>query len=252
MSINIKNIENNDTFCFINNVKEIKKYIKRNNINISEYFLENIISDGNIFVIKKNNVLGLIIFENKFTNNDKIMVLNLLHFEINSYYIYFINFLFKYYVKILKIYCKNNNNFLFKIIKKYELSWINNIEEDYIIININSNIYNYYLKYDKNKNNLEKIGYLYIIKEREFYKSKESVYKIGCTSNIIRRVKQYPKDSILIYSIINENYIEIERKWLKQLNNNNEIIKRNDIGREYFECNYLLLIDELRDIIDLE
>lgn len=177
------------------------------------------------------------------------MYLKLLHFEINSYYKYFIDFLFNNYVKILKIYNKNQNNSLIKIIKKYELSWINNTEDDYIIIS-NPNVSTFFSKYYENKNNLEKIGYLYIIKEREFYKNKESVYKIGCTSDIIRRFKQYPKNSILIYSILNENYREIEKKWLKQLNNNKKIIKRNDIGKEYFECNYLILIDELRDLID--
>lgn len=234
-------IENNLFYIFKTDKKDIKKYIERNNLYISDEYL------SNNFIIKHNEKLGLIIFKNKFTNNDRVMYLYFLHFEINSCYLDFLNFLFKYYTEIIKITDKNINNFLFKIIKKSNLTYISNVKDNYIIIYNNS--LTSLTKYEI-ENNFEKIGYLYIIKEREFHNKNESVYKIGCTTDIIRRFKQYPKNSILIYSILNENHREIEKKWLKQLNNNSKIKKREDIGREYFECNYKILIDELRNIID--
>ncbi len=240
-------IENNLFYMFKTDKKDIKKYIERNNLYISDEYLSNNFINKKIFIIKHNEKLGLIIFKNKFTNNDRIMYLYFLDFEINSCYLDFLNFLFKYYTEIIKITDKNINNFLFEIIKKTKLTYINNFKDNYIIICNNSLTSS--TKYEI-ENNFEKIGYLYIIKEREFYNKNESVYKIGCTTDIIRRFKQYPKNSILIYSIFNENHREVEKKWLKQLNNNSKIKKRKDIGREYFECNYTLLIDELRNIID--
>lgn len=98
-------------------------------------------------------------------------------------------------------------------------------------------------------NLLEPAGYLYIVKEREFINSKKCIYKIGCTNNIKRRYSQYPKGSILIYSIISKNFREIEKLWINKLKNNNELIKRNDIGMEYFEGNYITIINELTNLI---
>lgn len=78
----------------------------------------------------------------------------------------------------------------------------------------------------------------------------ESIYKIGRTIDIIKRYKQYPKESILIYCIINENYYEMEKKWINRLNNNIKLKKRDDIGREYFEGDYNLIINDLIKLID--
>lgn len=61
-------------------------------------------------------------------------------------------------------------------------------------------------------------GYLYIIIEREFIRMKEKIYKVGCTNDIIRRYKQYPKKSKIIYTIIHKDYKEIEKKWILNLN----------------------------------
>jgi hypothetical protein len=104
-------------------------------------------------------------------------------------------------------------------------------------------------KHENNKPDNDLLGYLYIIKEREFNRLQENVYKIGCTKDIITRYKQYPKGSIMIYSIAIKNYKELEKKWIINLNKNKQFIKRNDIGREYFEGDYIIIINELMRLI---
>lgn len=49
---------------------------------------------------------------------------------------------------------------------------------------------------------------------------------------------------------MHDNYKEIERKWINILNNSDDIIKRKDIGSEYFQCNYIILINNLINIIN--
>lgn len=81
----------------------------------------------------------------------------------------------------------------------YVNSYINNINKEILSLQIYNNKYT-------NEN-----GYLYIIKEREFIKTNEEIYKIGCTNDIIRRFKQYPKNSIIIYYMIHNDYKNIEK-----------------------------------------
>jgi hypothetical protein len=38
-------------------------------------------------------------------------------------------------------------------------------------------------------------GYIYLIREREYVRTKEEVTKAGRTGDIMRRMKQYPKGS---------------------------------------------------------
>lgn len=59
--------------------------------------------------------------------------------------------------------------------------------------------------------NVKEEGYLNIIIEREFIRIDEKIYKIGSTNNI-RRYKQCPKDSKIIYAIIHDKY----KKWILQ------------------------------------
>lgn len=76
-------------------------------------------------------------------------------------------------------------------------------------------------------------GYIYLIVEREFVKSKENVAKVGRTNDIMRRFKQYPKGSKLVLAMYCDNQIETENEVLKLMDNT--FIKRRDIGRESFE-----------------
>lgn len=83
---------------------------------------------------------------------------------------------------------------------------------------------------------LPKFGYIYMIKEREFIKSNEHVYKVGKTSKSnFSRFANYPKQSKIIYYQKTYEHDEVERAVLKHLA---ELFKvRHDIGREYFEGN---------------
>lgn len=99
-------------------------------------------------------------------------------------------------------------------------------------------------------NNTEDIcGYLYIIQEREFFRLNEKVFKIGCTKDYKKRLANYPKGSILVFIIFNNNYKYSEKLWINKLDNNNNLIKRRDIGKEYFEGNPMIIIEELFKII---
>lgn len=103
-----------------------------------------------------------------------------------------------------------------------------------------------------NKNIRNKLGgYLYIIKTRESIRMNENIYKIGCTDDIIRRHNQYPKGSKLLYTIIHDDYKKIEKKWIKKLNDNKTLIRRIDMGKEYYEGNYISMIKELTNILYL-
>jgi uncharacterized C2H2 Zn-finger protein len=88
------------------------------------------------------------------------------------------------------------------------------------------------------KNDSEKVnGFFYILKEREFIKTNENIYKIGKTGKecVIERFKQYPNESILygswevkdchLFENIMKNIFKLKFKL------------RNDIGIEYFEGN---------------
>lgn len=160
-------------------------------------------------------------------------------------------------------YCKNSNY----IDYKYTLTIRPNINKISYKKETNENKYNEItlIKKDINEiginstyiNNLslivdrkiEKIGYLYIIKEREFLKTNENIYKVGCTENINKRVSQYPKGSLILFLLAIFNFRNIEKLWIKQLNDIKEIKNRKDIGREYFEGDYLIMINKLINIL---
>ena len=80
-------------------------------------------------------------------------------------------------------------------------------------------------------------GHVYLLIEREFIKTGESIYKIGhtCNEQPLKRFFQYPKNSHLILLIDVENAIDIERTIKKQLKLTPGIQQRRDIGTEYFE-----------------
>jgi hypothetical protein len=80
-----------------------------------------------------------------------------------------------------------------------------------------------------------KIGNLYIIQEREFIYKNESIYKMGRTGNLAKRICNYPKESIVHFAIHSKNLIYDENEIY-----NIFCIKfkaRRDIGKEYFEGN---------------
>lgn len=77
-------------------------------------------------------------------------------------------------------------------------------------------------------------GYIYILIEREFVKTGETIYKIGKTKqDYMKRFKQYPKDSVLIKQIYCDDCDGMERELIKLFKI--KYTQRRDIGIEYFE-----------------
>jgi hypothetical protein len=90
-------------------------------------------------------------------------------------------------------------------------------------------------------------GHIYVIKEREFIKTKENVYKIGRSKNIRNRMPSYPKDS-LIYSILYaKDVIRTEKEMIRRFDT--VFTKRQDIGYEYYECEEDELMREVTKMI---
>ena len=67
--------------------------------------------------------------------------------------------------------------------------------------------------------------------------------------DVFKRYKQYPKGSILLYSIVIPEFRIIEKKWIVELNKCDYIKNKNEIGKEYFEGYYIIIINILTNII---
>jgi hypothetical protein len=90
-------------------------------------------------------------------------------------------------------------------------------------------------------------GCIYILREREFIKTNENIYKIGRTSKtILERFRQYPKNSELINSFNVSDTLEYENLAISEFSK--LFIRRNDIGKEYFEGDIRLMDDTLYNI----
>jgi hypothetical protein len=79
--------------------------------------------------------------------------------------------------------------------------------------------------------------YIYVIKEREFLRTQENIFKIGRTKqpvdNSIRRFGEYPKGSEPIFLMKVSNSIKAEADVLKMLKR--EYKQRTEYGKECFE-----------------
>ncbi len=92
------------------------------------------------------------------------------------------------------------------------------------------------------------VGYIYLIQLREFNRINEQTYKIGRTENINRRKKEYPKDSIQLYSRAVNNEFKLEILILDKL----KIVFKQEqkYGTEYFSGEYTKMIKLINKIID--
>jgi hypothetical protein len=79
--------------------------------------------------------------------------------------------------------------------------------------------------------------YIYIIREREFRRMKEPVWKPGRTEHetIQKRFGQYPNGSELIFAARVSDAVAAEKDLMQLLVAHRSLIHRKDIGREYFE-----------------
>jgi hypothetical protein len=90
-------------------------------------------------------------------------------------------------------------------------------------------------------------GHIYVIKEREFIKTGENIFKIGRSKNIVNRMPGYPKNSLIYTILYTDNINEVEKNMIKHFDN--MFIKRTDIGNEYYECSEKEIMQECTMIL---
>ena len=83
-------------------------------------------------------------------------------------------------------------------------------------------------------------GFIYLVHEREFIRSKEHIFKIGQCLNPTKRLRGYPKGSLMLFEMIVEDHISTEKELIKILSDNFK--RRYDMGLEYFEGELMLMI----------
>ena len=93
-----------------------------------------------------------------------------------------------------------------------------------------------------------KCEYVYLLQEREFINSGQSVYKIGRTKQLNdKRFKQYPKNSMLLLQTICNNCVTCENQIMNMFKQ--KYIHRVDIGSEYFEGNVKEMQNDIFNIV---
>ncbi len=93
-----------------------------------------------------------------------------------------------------------------------------------------------------------KLQYIYLIQLREFIKTGESIFKVGRThQENFKRFYQYPKESNILFQMTCDNSKEAEKEIIIILKQ--KYIFRKDIGNEYFEGNFINMIDDIYKII---
>lgn len=93
-------------------------------------------------------------------------------------------------------------------------------------------------------------GYLYIVWLREFVNSQQSVYKIGRSKDISSRLKDYPKDSKLLYCVFTTDIVEKESKLIHILKNENSgVIQQTKYGTEYFLGDYNVIRSFIEQLV---
>ena len=91
--------------------------------------------------------------------------------------------------------------------------------------------------------------YIYLLQEREFIKTGELIYKIGRTIQPLKRMAAYPKDSDILLITVCTNCIIYEALIIQKFKESYK--QRKDIGTEYFEGNYIRMIDDINTLIKL-
>ena len=71
---------------------------------------------------------------------------------------------------------------------------------------------------------------IYLIKEREFKKTNEEVYKIGRSHKISERIKGYPKDSSLHLIVLCKECEIVEKKLINLLTNKFKLLNNYGIN----------------------
>jgi hypothetical protein len=100
-------------------------------------------------------------------------------------------------------------------------------------------------------NTIMPTNYIYLLQEREFIKTNENIYKVGRTKKENHeRFNQYPKGSVLLFQMICNDCENIEKMLIKKFKE--RFNQRKDIGNEYFEGDYEIMIDIIYSTIKNE
>lgn len=90
--------------------------------------------------------------------------------------------------------------------------------------------------------------YVYLLREREFIRSKEQIYKIGKTKqSSMKRFSAYPKHSTLLLYIECDDCSRVEKEIMKLFKQKYE--QCNEIGNEYFQGDPILMINDICQIV---
>jgi hypothetical protein len=84
---------------------------------------------------------------------------------------------------------------------------------------------------------------LYLIKEREFVRCNDNIYKLGKSQNVLDRVKSYPKESMLHLIIFCKDSDVLEKELIKILTKKFKLV--SNYGAEYFEGKLNKIIFEI-------
>ena len=84
---------------------------------------------------------------------------------------------------------------------------------------------------------------IYLLREREFIRLNEEIYKIGRSKHIKTRMNSYPKGSVIELMIGCSNSIQCEKDLLAIFRT--KYIEHREYGAEYFEGNKLDMINTI-------
>lgn len=94
-------------------------------------------------------------------------------------------------------------------------------------------------------------GYVYIVRECDFVRLNEDIYKIGRTSKINPedRFQKYRKGTEIICCFYVNDSIECKNKIIKCFSNHANITKMTEYGKEYFQGDKNELLNEMLQIV---
>jgi hypothetical protein len=120
-------------------------------------------------------------------------------------------------------------------------------KKDLEIKNLYKNIYS------KNSDiQIKKIQeYIYIVRECDFVRLNEDIYKIGRTAkaNPEDRFQKYRKGTEIVGFFGVKDSIECENKIIKHFSNHDKIKKMTEYGKEYFQGNKFELLNEILQFV---
>jgi ribosomal protein L31 len=94
-------------------------------------------------------------------------------------------------------------------------------------------------------------NYVYLLREREFIKSNEEIYKTGMTTKPNHtRFNQYPKGSVLMFQIMCNDCSITEKNIISIFKT--KFNHRKDIGSEYFEGDYTEMIAVMYSVVSTD